>query len=102
MRGWPILKFNKNSKNEPVGSTFRFMTNIELRQKVYKSLGMTIFADGGLLSDRPSQGLYDRLKWNLGAGITFDTPLGPARLDYAIQIENLERGEIQLGVQSLF
>ena len=102
MRGWPILKFNKNSKNEPVGRTFRFMTNIELRQKVYKSLGMTIFADGGLLSDRPHQGLYDRLKWNLGAGITFDTPLGPARLDYAIQIENLERGEIQLGVQSLF
>ena len=63
---------------------------------------MTIFADGWLLSNSPSQDLFDRLKWNLGAGITFDTPLGPARIDYAVQIENLERSEIQLGVQSLF
>ena len=102
MRGWPILKFNKNSNNEPIGRTFRFMTNLELRQKLYKSFGMTIFADGGLLSDALPKSLNGRLKWNLGTGITFDTPLGPARIDYAIQIENLTKSEIQLGVQSLF
>ncbi len=102
MRGWPVLRFNTNENNEPIGKTFRLMTNLELRQKLYKSLGMTIFADGGLLSDSIPDQISRMLKWDGGIGITFDTPLGPARIDYAFQMDNLSKREVQLGVQSLF
>ena len=40
--------------------------------------------------------------WDGGIGITIDTPLGPARLDYAVQFDDPQTGKIQLGVQSLF
>ena len=51
MRGWEVLKFSENDQNEPQGETMRFMTNIEIRQKIYKSFGLTIFSDGGLLTN---------------------------------------------------
>ena len=43
MRGWEVLRFSENENNEPNGETIRLMTNIEIRQKIYKSFGMTVF-----------------------------------------------------------
>ena len=103
MRGWQVLKFNVNEQGEPYGGTTRLMTNIELRQHLYKSLGMTLFADGGILSDEPLRSNFPgELKWDLGIGLTFETPLGPARLDYAIQIDNKNSQQFNIGVQNLF
>ena len=103
MRGWQVLKFNVNEQGEPYGGTTRLMTNIELRQHLYKSLGMTLFADGGILSDEPLRSNFPgKLKWDLGIGLTFETPLGPARLDYAIQIDNKNSQQFNIGVQNLF
>ena len=103
MRGWQVLKFNVNEQGEPYGGTTRLMTNIELRQHLYKSLGMTLFADGGILSDEPLRSNFlGKLKWDLGIGLTFETPLGPARLDYAIQIDNKNSQQFNIGVQNLF
>ena len=103
MRGWQVLKFNVNEQGEPYGGTTRLMTNIELRQHLYKSLGMTLFADGGILSDKPlGSNFLGELKWDLGIGLTFETPLGPARLDYSIQIDNKSSQQFNIGVQNLF
>jgi outer membrane translocation and assembly module TamA len=44
----------------------------------------------------------DLLKWDSGVGVTIQTPLGPARLDYAIQVNDPRKRKIQLGVQNLF
>ena len=53
MRGWEILKYRtKDSLGViPVGGTFRFLTNIELRTQLSQSLGINIFYDGGILED---------------------------------------------------
>ena len=55
MRGWEILKYRtKDSLGViPVGGTFRFLTNIELRTQLSQSLGINIFYDGGIFGDRP-------------------------------------------------
>ena len=37
-----------------------------------------------------------------GIGLAVQTPLGPARIDYAFQTKNPEIWKIQLGVQNLF
>ena len=102
MRGWEVLRFSENENNEPNGETIRLMTNIEIRQKIYKSFGMTVFSDGGLLAEVFPKEFYSELIWDSGIGITVDTPLGPARLDYAIQLNDLSKQKLQLGVQNLF
>jgi translocation and assembly module TamA len=101
MRGWEVLRF-KEQGDQPVGDIIRFMTNVEYRFPLYKSFGFTIFTDGGLLTDHTKLISRDFLKWNYGVGITILTPLGPARLDYAIQVNDPEERKIQLGVQNLF
>ena len=102
MRGWEVLRFSEDENNEPNGETIRLMTNIEIRQKIYKSFGMTIFSDGGLLAEVFPKEFYSELIWDSGIGITIDTPLGPARLDYAIQLNDFSKQKLQLGVQNLF
>ena len=102
MRGWEVLRFSENENKEPNGETIRLMTNIEIRQKIYKSFGMTVFSDGGLLAEVFPKEFYSELIWDSGIGITVDTPLGPARLDYAIQLNDLSKQKLQLGVQNLF
>ena len=102
MRGWEVLRFSEDENNEPNGETIRLMTNIEIRQKIYKSFGMTVFSDGGLLAEVFPKEFYSELIWDSGIGITVDTPLGPARLDYAIQLNDFSKQKLQLGVQNLF
>ncbi|MEC9049798.1 MAG: BamA/TamA family outer membrane protein, partial [Candidatus Neomarinimicrobiota bacterium] len=101
MRGWEVLKFKKEN-DKPVGETIRFMTNVEYRFPFYKSFGITIFADGGLLADHTENIFSESLEWDSGIGLTIQTPLGPARLDYAIQVNDPGKRKIQLGVQNLF
>ena len=101
MRGWEVLRFEE-LKGEPVGEVIRFMTNIEYRFPAYKSFGFTVFFDGGLLADHTKNISSDLLKWDSGVGLTIKTPLGPARLDYAIQVDNPGKRKIQLGIQNLF
>ena len=101
MRGWDVLRFEE-LKGEPVGEIIRFMTNIEYRFPVYKSVGITLFLDGGLLADHTENISLDLIKWDSGVGLTIQTPLGPARLDYAIQVDDPGNRKIQLGIQNLF
>ncbi len=102
MRGWDVLRFKTKNSDEPQGETNRFMTNIEYRSPLYKSIGMTLFADGGLLEDGNESISLVNSKWDSGIGLTIQTPLGPARIDYAFQIKNPHIWKIQLGVQNLF
>ena len=108
MRGWEILKYKtKNGLGDtPVGGIFRFLTNIEFRIQLNESLGINIFYDGGILSDNYENFIKSKLGWNTGIGLTYSTPLGPVRLDYAVPfIEddiNIRNGKINFGVQYLF
>jgi len=96
-----VLRF-KESNSNPTGKVIRIMSNIELRSLFYKNYGFTVFSDGGLLEDNFDNIAFDNMMWDAGLGLTVKTPFGPARLDYAFQINNKGRRKIQLGVQSLF
>ncbi|MBT7114591.1 MAG: BamA/TamA family outer membrane protein [Candidatus Marinimicrobia bacterium] len=102
MRGWDVLRFEETATNNPSGEIIRFMTNLEFRFPIYKTIGITLFSDGGLLTDHSENLSPNFIKWDSGIGIMIQTPLGPARLDYAIQVDNPRKSKIQLGVQNLF
>ena len=101
MRGWDVLKFSENN-GTPIGETIRLMTNIEIRTDIYKSIGLTFFVDGGLLTNKMRYISYPNMKWDAGLGVTIKTPLGPFRVDYAFRIKEKDESRIQLGVQNLF
>ena len=101
MRGWDVLRFEESGE-DPIGKIIRFMTNIEYRIPIYKSIGLNLFVDGGILSKRFNSISIEAVKWDGGIGITVNTPLGPARLDYAVQFNNPARRKFHLGVQYLF
>ena len=108
MRGWEILKYRtKDSLGViPLGGTFRFLTNIELRTQLSQSLGINIFYDGGILEDDYKNFTKGQMGWDTGIGLTLSTPLGPVRLDYAVPSINdninFGKGIINIGVQYLF
>jgi outer membrane protein insertion porin family len=103
MRGWDVLRFKtKKIDDHPLGATNRVMTNLEYRGPLYKSFGITLFIDGGALEEDSKNISLINTKWDSGIGLTIQTPLGPARIDYAFQIENPQIWKIQLGVQNLF
>ena len=101
MRGWDVLRFKKDN-NKPIGEIIRFMTNIEYRFPIYKMIGFTLFVDGGILTDHTVNVSAKIIKWDSGFGVTIQTPLGPARIDYAVQINEPNNRKIQLGIQYLF
>ena len=102
MRGWDVLRFEQTNSNEPVGKVNRFMINIEYRYPINKLIGITIFADGGILSNDISSTKLGLIKWNNGIGIAIQTPFGPARIDYAFQTKNPKIWKIQLGSSESF
>ncbi len=46
-------------------------------------LGVVLFYVGGYISDTIDSIAREDLQWNRGAGITFNLPFGPIRIDYA-------------------
>ncbi len=107
MRGWDTFRFKTETAANGTdileyGDVVRFLTNWELRFPLFWLLGIELFLDGGILTDHFSKVTYSTIEWNHGVGITVDTPLGPARLDYAVPLEGNKRGMIQLGVQYIF
>ncbi len=66
------------------------------------SIGGVIFADGGQLWDFDQHVNFEHLQWDAGAGITYSSPFGPVRLEYAYQINNPENWEFLLDVLYAF
>lgn len=102
LRGWDIFRFKKDEDGNPIGNTTRILTNIEWRFPLYNVLGGILFVDGGILEDELTQIQLEKFQWDYGVGLSIDTPLGPARLDYAIQVDDPTQAKIQLGVQYIF
>lgn len=106
MRGWKTLRFEetRNADNEliPAGGLSRFLVNLETRFPLFWIIGGEIFADGGVIGNSYENLTGKSIRWDAGAGLTLMTPLGPARLDYAIQLEGERNANIELGFQYSF
>jgi translocation and assembly module TamA len=67
----------------PIGGTAFNAVNVELRQRIGKSLGFVVFADGGGVSESvdPFSGSF---RIGVGAGARYYTPIGALRFDVAV------------------
>ena len=104
LRGWNALQFPEERKKDIHlnGDEIRFLTSYELRFPILGPLGAEIFIDGGQLWDSNSTISLSELSWDAGVGITYLSPLGPIRFDYAFQMDNPKIGVKQWGVLYAF
>ncbi|MBN2600720.1 MAG: outer membrane protein assembly factor BamA [Candidatus Marinimicrobia bacterium] len=69
----------------PSGGRYQFVWNvIEMRQPVYKSFGLETFVDLGNVWDKPRDVAISDIRHSIGIGIRYNSPIGLARLDYAV------------------
>ena len=71
----------------PQGGNALLIGNIELRYPLTESLGAAAFVDFGQVWRLVSTVDLDYLRYAVGAGIFFRTPVGPIRLDLAYNID---------------
>lgn len=90
--------------NNPTGGNAFIQTNLELRTSVWKGLGIVTFLDSGNVWQKVGD-IDWSLKHTVGAGLRYDTPVGPFRLDYGYKLKRvtgLSRSEIFFSIGQAF
>jgi translocation and assembly module TamA len=80
----------------PIGGTAINAGQAEYRQRIGQSLGFAVFLDAGQVS-RTVNPLDATLRFGVGAGVRYYTPIGPIRLDIGVPI-NREGGVTTYGI----
>lgn len=102
LRAWDPLEFETDTLNAPLGKTVRLLINSEIRFPIAWFVGGVLFFDGGFLDENTSWSSLDKMKWDSGLGVTFKTPLGPIRAEYAFQLDEPSQWRVHLGVLYAF
>jgi len=99
LRGWgryevsPLL----SGTGTPIGGNTLIAFSTEVRAKIWGSFGGVLFADAGNVwatdsttdEEQESVSLAD-LRYDVGAGVRYHTPIGPIRLDFGYQLNPID------------
>jgi outer membrane protein assembly complex protein YaeT len=91
LRGWGRYEVAPLTQNGlPIGGHSFLNFSTELRANVWRSLGAVIFLDGGnVWSNRWDFNLND-LRYDVGPGLRYQTPIGPIRADLGYQLNPID------------
>ena len=81
----------KGQDNLPTGGNVFALVNSEFRISIGKGFGLVTFVDGGNVW-RTSGDVTQDLRYTVGPGLRYKTPVGPVRIDYGHKI-NKKEGE---------
>jgi translocation and assembly module TamA len=90
---------------KPAGGTRITAGTIELRQRVYKSFGFSVFTDAARVTGGGARGLGGKYAIGAGAGVFYYTPIGPIRLEGAVPLVHLPNSgafQIYVGLGQAF
>ncbi len=82
----------KGNDGTPTGGNTMLILNAELRFNLPYNIGLVFFVDGGNVWLTYEKFRIKDLKYTTGAGIRYNTPIGPLRLDYGYKLDR-EIGE---------
>jgi outer membrane protein insertion porin family len=68
----------------PVGGEFYTIFNVEYTFPLYGELKGAVFVDAGNLLPNADEPGFDEMRYGIGAGLRYDLPIGPVRLDYGV------------------
>lgn len=90
MRGFPFQKLGPlDENNDPLGGNSLLVGSFEVRFPIYGNFGGVAFFDYGNVFSNEWEFPLDELKYAPGAGLRYDTLIGPVRFDvgYALNPE---------------
>lgn len=100
------ISSRERGRYDPVGGNVKLLMNFEFRFPLYWKFGGEIFIDAGNLWKIIEELDFLDLKYGAGAGITFETPLGPVRIDYGYKLnpdpQITARSAVHFGFQYAF
>lgn len=91
IRGWGRYEVSPLSGSGlPIGGNSLFAFTSELRAAVRGNLGGVLFLDGGNVWSDPWTINMDDLRYAVGAGLRYRTPVGPIRFDLGYQLNPID------------
>ncbi len=94
----------KGADNSPTGGNAFALANGEARISLGKGLGMVVFLDSGNVW-QDTNDINFTLKYTTGAGLRYNTPVGPFRVDYGHKLNregDESRGELHFSLGHAF
>jgi len=79
----------KGEDGNPTGGNAFALANSELRFSLKKGFGIVTFVDAGNVWQL-AENMNDKIKYTVGTGLRYKTPVGPVRLDYGYRIKRKE------------
>ena len=76
----------------PTGGNAMFVSNMEFRVALPRAVGFVVFVDGGTVWRDARNIDFQDMKFSVGPGIRYNTPVGPLRLDLGYKLRR-ETGE---------
>jgi outer membrane protein assembly factor BamA len=70
----------------PVGGNGLLLVNFDYRFPIVGKLGGTLFVDGGNVWRRPRDVDLGELKWGIGVGLRYLSPIGPLRVEAGFKL----------------
>ena len=91
IRGWGRYEVSPlGGEGTPIGGNSMMAFTSELRASVWSSLGGVLFIDGGNVWADDWSITLDDLRYAVGVGLRYSTPVGPIRLDWGYQLNPIE------------
>jgi outer membrane protein insertion porin family/translocation and assembly module TamA len=91
MRGWGRYEVSPISGSGlPLGGNSLFVVSSEARAALFGNLGAVLFFDAGNVWENEWEFDLTDLRYDVGLGLRYRTPVGPIRLDYGYQINPIE------------
>ncbi len=95
VRGYSYQKLGPlDAAGNPVGGQSALNGNLELRYPVFKKLSGVVFVDMGFIGVDPFTVNSDELRFTGGAGLRYNTPIGPIRIDFGYKLNPPDLGDV--------